>query len=339
MTVTLLDIGDMSIRLWQEGELVCDSPSVAHSNRANLTFGKQALAKSRSEPQGLYSRHWSTIDTAPLGRATKTARHHADLVYRHLAELQKQYSPIDDLIIMVPSGLNTKQLSLLLGITQSLSFNVVGLVDSAVANVACIPSNASVNQFIELGSFRTTVAKVLRNGRATFESLQSIESVGQDYLTKLCLDWVADCFLDQARFDPLQQAETEQLIFDHLESWLGALDSAPNINVEIQHLERRHSVSLSRNALLEKLHPTIELLTETIDPKYPVVLSYRFNLLPSALFNRLADKTAVIRTNSNDAFIAVEQQLEDVLCAPEEIVFTRQLAINPTTSREQADGS
>lgn len=339
MTATLLDISDISIRLWKDGELICDSPSVAHINGTNVAFGEQALAKSRREPQGLYARHWSLIDSVPLAHATKVARHHADLIYRHLTEIKKQHELTGDIVVSVPSELANEQLSLLLGIIQSLELNVVGLVDSAVANVASETALAGSTQYIELSLFRTVIAKISTNGKARFESVQQIESLGQDYFTNLCLSWVADCFLDQARFDPLQQAHTEQLIFDYLTSWLEALSNTPNINVEIEHLGRRHSVSLSRNALLEVLRPAVALITEAVDLECPVILSHRYRIYPFELFNDLKQRAKLTVASASAIFGTIDNQLSNILCEPEEVRYTRELAIVSTTPAEPADGS
>lgn len=338
MTATLLDISDISIRLWRDGELICDSPSVAHINGANVTFGEQALAKSRSEPQGLYARHWSAIDSTPLVHTTKVARHHADLIYRHLTEIKKQHDLSGDIVVSVPSELVTEQLSLLIGIAQSLELNIVGLVDSSVANVAGgTPRNALI-QYVELSQFRSVIATISTNGLASFESAQQIESLGQDYFTNLCLSWVADCFLDQARFDPLQQAQTEQLIFDYLASWLKALNDSPNVNVEIEHLDRRHSVSLSRNALLEVLRPAVAMVTESIDLTCPVLLSHRFSIYPRELFSALVESTELTFSSPYAIFETIGNQLDNIRCEPAEILYTRELEIAPTTP-EPTDGA
>jgi hypothetical protein len=341
---TLIDVSDISIRLWKNGALLCDSPSAAHIDDATILFGEQALAKSRSEPQGFCAAHWSALDLIPLKRASKAARHHADLVYRHLESLSTEYGPLENIIFIVPGDLNHEQLALLLGIAQSLKLNVVGMVNSAVANAVCTKDSYPSVQYLELGLFRTTISTISMNEQAHFESAQNIERAGQDYLSNLGVKWVADCFLDQARFDPLQHAHTEQVIFDHLDSWIGALAQSSNINVEIEHLGRHHSVSLSRNVLLDALRPGVKLVTEALNPELPVVLSHRFNIYPEELFETFTGRFNFIKKTPLEVFTAVDGRLQNIVCSPDEIAFTRQLNVEPSanaalTSVEQADGT
>lgn len=335
MTPTLIEISDVSIRLWKNGALLCDSPSVAHVEGTSILFGEQALAKSRSEPQGFCALHWSRVDLTPLHRANRVARHHADLIYRHLEYLHAQHGPLEDIVFIVPSDLNYTQLALLLGIAQSLKLGVVGLVDAAVANVINENVDFPSVQFLELGQFRTTISKVSINDHARFESTQSIERAGQDYLSNLSVKWIADCFLDQARFDPLHQAQTEQIIFDHIDSWIESLSLAPNINVEIEHLGRRHGVSLSRSALLEVLSSGVKSIVEAIDSKLPIVLSQRFNKYPSEVFNDLGKQTRLVKKSSLEVFAAVEERLQEIVCSADEISFVRELDITVSRANEE----
>lgn len=329
MTYTLIEINDISLRVWRDGSLVCESPGIIHANPGGMLFDESALAKSRSEPLGLRAHHWSNIDLVPLKRPDKIARHHADLVYRHLEHLQKKHGPLENIIFLLPSEITHEQLGLLLGITKSLKLEVAGLVDIAVANVASLQAAYPQVQYIELSQFRTTISDIRVDNHVSFESLQTLARSGKDYLTNLGISWVADCFLEQARFDPLEQAQTEQIIFDKLDTWVEMLGQSGNINVALEHLDRRREVSLAKSALLKSLLPGLSPIAEALTNETPVILSHRFNMYPRELFQDLFGEREIIRRKPFELFESLESWTAEITSRAEEMVFVRTLSRQP----------
>ena len=281
MTSTFIDISDAQLGVYQDGNLVRECPGVAHLGKAGVAFGHDALAISRHEPRELMDKYWAQLDSVPLAKPHHAFRHHADLAYRQLSMLVEEIAPIGDVYFIVPSAYRRKELQLLLGIAKALELNVASFIDRSVASIAALEVTTPHAQFIDLSFHRTCVSQVSITDKVSFINAQTLERVGKVYLNELALNWIADSFLDQARFDPLAHAATEQALFDELMTWLASLRNSEHINIGLDFHGRRHEVSLSKVDLISTLKPGIELIASAIDKTTPTILSSQFACYPA----------------------------------------------------------
>ena len=120
-------------------------------------------------------------------------------------------------------------------------------MDSAVANVAGLELGPRDVQFLDQSLHRTIVSRLVISGKIRLSGLQTLERSGKNHLSDIVMNWIADCFLDQARFDPLQDAASEQLMFDQLDEWLTQLREAAHINIGLELHGRLHEISLGQS--------------------------------------------------------------------------------------------
>ena len=113
----LLDCNDAALRLWQDGEGIW-SPGIAWFAGGQYQFGEPAWQRARLSPREINNRFWHRLSTQPLSPALGPARHTADLVHTHLQTLLGEVP--GDVRLAIPGTMEPAQLSLLLGILQTL---------------------------------------------------------------------------------------------------------------------------------------------------------------------------------------------------------------------------
>ena len=121
----LLDCNDASLRLWNEDEALW-SPGIAWFTEGQYRFGEPAWLQARRAPREINNRFWHRLSTQPLSPALGPARHTADLVHAHLEALLGDGH--DDLMLAIPGAMESGQLSLLLGILQTLPVTALSLI-------------------------------------------------------------------------------------------------------------------------------------------------------------------------------------------------------------------
>lgn len=324
MDQTLIEINDIALRIYRAGAELVSDPGVAYVENHVAVFGEVARQKLRSNPQGGYDKYWNQLDEVPLAKPPRGLRHHADLAYQHLQVLTSKYGPLGEVWFLVPSDYNREKLSLLLGIAAALNISVTGFIDSAVANVAACEVNSQTVEFLDLGLHRTCISRILTEGDARFESYQTLERSGKKHLDDTVLTWIADCFLDQARFDPLHDAASEQLMVNQLDDWLADLRSNAHINVGLAHHGRTHEVSLSRSELIRKLGPAFDALTAPLNSTAAIILSRHFSIYPPELLTRFKPLIA----NDVAPFEAAISALPHFAASSDEVRLCRSLPPN-----------
>ena len=113
----LLDCNDAALRLWQDGEGIW-SPGITWFAGGQYQFGEPAWQRARLSPREINNRFWHRLSTQPLSPALGRARHTDDLVHAHLQTLLGDVP--GDVRLAIPGTMEPAQLSLLLGILQTL---------------------------------------------------------------------------------------------------------------------------------------------------------------------------------------------------------------------------
>ena len=236
----LLDCNDASLRLWQDGEGTW-SPGIAWFTNGRYTFGELAWQQSRRAPRDINNRFWHRLSTQPLSPALGPARHTADLVHAHLEALLGDLG--GDLTLAIPGAMESGQLSLLLGILQTLPASAAQVVHrSALIGAAMGHSCAHV----ELHLHQTSITAVtIEDGRAIAGETQLMPGHGLLGLMDDLAERIGEQFVAQTRFDPQRRAETEQALYEQIPSLLRSLAAQGEVSCTVEG----HTARIAADAL------------------------------------------------------------------------------------------
>ena len=236
----LLDCNDASLRLWNEDEALW-SPGIAWFTEGQYRFGEPAWLQARRAPREINNRFWHRLSTQPLSPALGPARHTADLVHAHLEALLGDGN--DDLTLAIPGAMESGQLSLLLGILQTLPVTASSVVHrSALVGAATGQSCAHVE--LQLHQASITLVTV-ENQVAQAGDTQVLPGHGLLGLMDEIAERIGEQFVTQTRFDPQRRAETEQTLYQQIPDLLRSLA----IQSEISCTVEGHTARITADAL------------------------------------------------------------------------------------------
>ena len=188
----------------------------------------------------------------------------------------------EQVIFSVPGSYSEEQLSMLLGIAGACPFTAVGLVDTAVAAAAAVAATGDY-QHIDMHLHQTVITRLNVGENVARTAVESIDETGLNKLHTLAAGLIADLFIQQSRFDPLHNAETEQALYNQLPACLRTLKERKETMLEIAYRNATHQAKLSRETLLQKLQPVYSKLREYITPSLPCIISDRMADLPGLI--------------------------------------------------------
>ena len=236
----LLDCNDAALRLWQDGEGIW-SPGITWFAGGQYQFGEPAWQRARLSPREINNRFWHRLSTQPLSPALGPARHTADLVHTHLQTLLGE-AP-GDVRLAIPGTMEPAQLSLLLGILQTLPVTARSVIHrSALIGSAVGEACAHVELHLHQASI-TGVS--VTDGIATAQETQLLPGQGLLGLMDEIAERIGEQFVSQTRFDPQRRAETEQALYQQIPSLLGSLVTQSEISCTVEV----HTARITREAL------------------------------------------------------------------------------------------
>ena len=252
----LLDCNDASLRLWNEGEVLW-SPGIAWFTEGQYRFGEPAWLQARRAPREINNRFWHRLSTQPLSPALGPARHTADLVHAHLEALLGDGN--DDLVLAIPGAMESSQLSLLLGILQTLPVTARSVVHrSALVGAAVGQSCAHIE--LQLHQASITVVTV-ENQVAQAGETQVLPGHGLLGLMDEIAERIGEQFVTQTRFDPQRRAETEQMLYQQIPDLLRSLATQSEISCTVEG----HTARITADAL----RPVGDAFTRALVPLLP----------------------------------------------------------------------
>ena len=236
----LLDCNDAALRLWQDGEGIW-SPGITWFAGGQYQFGEPAWQRARLSPREINNRFWHRLSTQPLSPALGPARHTADLVHTHLQTLLGE-AP-GDVRLAIPGTMEPAQLSLLLGILQTLPVTARSVVHrSALIGSAVGEACAHVELHLHQASI---TAISVTDGIATAQETQLLPGQGLLGLMDEIAERIGEQFVSQTRFDPQRRAETEQALYQQIPSLLDSLVTQSEISCTVEG----HTARIAREAL------------------------------------------------------------------------------------------
>lgn len=251
----LLDILDSELRLWHDGRAV-RSPGYALLDGDSYRYGEDARGNARRQPRNVNTRYWWQLGTRPLQPALGPARHTADLVHGHLLALHEEAGKPGELVLAVPESLHKEQLSLLLGIIRACPFDAVGMANRSLLVAAAHRASGPVCH-LELQLHQALLTRLaIEEHELRVTGEQVLTGCGLLALQESLVEAIARSFIDNSRFDPRRQAETEQQLYDSLGGALAALRDADNTTLEVGGYRSRIGYDALREAG-RRLHDSV----------------------------------------------------------------------------------
>ena len=252
----LLDCNDASLRLWNEGDALW-SPGIVWLSGDRYLFGEPAWEQARRAPREISNRYWHRLSTQPLSPALGPARHTADLVHAHLEALLDGMS--GDITLAIPGAMESGQLSLLLGILQTLPVTASAVVHrSALVGAAAGQTCAHVE--LQLHQASITLVSV-EKGVARAGETQLLPGHGLLGLMDDIAERIGEQFVAQTRFDPQRRAETEQALYLQLPDLLRSLGTQSEVSCSVEG----HTARIAADAL----RPVGAAFTQALAPLLP----------------------------------------------------------------------
>ncbi len=289
MSLGIFDISDTGLQVSVGANPVILSPGYAVLDGDSLLLGEKAIRNARRLPRWTNNRFWDQLNLDPLPNGSERIRHHADLAFAHLDELwQEIKSQVDEVILSVPGTYDKEQLGLLLGLTKECGIPVRGLVDAATAAVSEQQPYRRIFH-LDIQLHRIVLSELERGIQLRRAAITTVSETG---LYKLFDRWaqiIAQQFINTNRYDPMHQAESEQILFDQLTEWIENCDANSANAFELSLGDVTHSVSISGEQLLQactEIYPQIvqQLRARTAgDERVQLCVSHRFRGFPGLL--------------------------------------------------------
>lgn len=248
-------INDADITLIDGERIAYREPGFALLDERQLTTGRAAFANARISPRAIQHRFWSELTTEPLPDRRFSHLNAADLASRQLEQMWAAGGGSGtSLVIAVPAYMEASGMSLLLGIASELKLPVVALVDAAVAATRREYRNA-VPVHVDISLHATTLTRLAQADQVQVERAEVLRDCGLHVLYDAWTNAVAEAFVRQSRFDPLHTAETEQMLYDRIATWLAEAARAENITLELEHGGMTHQAEIESLALIGAAAP------------------------------------------------------------------------------------
>ena len=261
----VIELNDSNITISSEAGELLRSPGFARIEGSTIDFGEKAQQQARLHPSQIINQFWHRLSLDPLSELHSRYRHHGDIAYAHLMHLANEADLSGDVIFAVPGNFNRQQLSILLGLVGQCPFNAVALVDSAVVgSVANMNSQSIIHGDIQL--HQTVLTKLaFSDGKLQRQSIVQIPETGLVALYDSWAKFINDAFIQQSRFNPQHNAETEQLLYQQLPQWLLSIRESNSIVLELEYKGSRHQAKLTRTDLTQKAQNIYNKILQQIE--------------------------------------------------------------------------
>jgi hypothetical protein len=284
-----IELNDAELRVARPGEVLTVEPGCVLFDGAKLAIGHDAHRSARLLPGQIHDRFWAELSSEPLPRPHPQAHSVADLAFAQLASLWSRFGAnVDAVVFVVPATFRREQLGLLLGIAEACGIPTRALVDAAVAS-SSEPQPGCELAHLDAGLHATVLTRLEQAEGVAAGASEITGSVGLAALRERWLERIAAAFLEQARFDPLHDAEAEQALFDLLPACLATLRTRDTARLEIEIRGRTHAAELSRadlsGAARELYAAVVDTLRRGLVADAPLALqvSQRLAALPGLL--------------------------------------------------------
>lgn len=253
MSLKVIEFNDSALTVGDESGVLAQSPGFALAVGKSLELGDLAEQQARLQPTSSYNKYWHELSMEPL-RHSNGIRHFADIAYAHLLHLAEIANVDGDVIFAVPGNFTRQQLAILLGLAKQSPITPVGVVDSAlVAAIAEVNSESLIYADIQL--HQVVLTKLLvSDGELKTDSVIQVPGVGSQNFMDSMMQLATDMFIQQCRFNPQHNAESEQQLYNELPNWLSQDDGdKSSLLLELKTASAAHTAKMPRESLINHL--------------------------------------------------------------------------------------
>lgn len=300
MDIGLIELVDSGVRCFdlrnRDRNKVC--PGYAMIDEKEIVVGDVARRHAFLKPQVVFNQYWQLLNLSPLAYKSSLARHNADLAFTHLNSLFEVGEIPEEIVLAIPGSFDREQLGLILGLTKAAKFNVVGVVDAALLDVAgadSLPlSTTDAFLYVDIHLQQLVVTEINVADSLSKGDVKTFSELGLRSLLDTWAHTIAEKFIQQYRFDPMHNAKGEQQIHDLLPGWLNELNRLPEVPIELSSSQGNFRLNIGVADLSATLAEKLSKLHDYLDKSgnNQVVLSHRLSLLPG-IANSLPNKCEI----------------------------------------------
>lgn len=253
MSLKVIELNDNALRVGDESGILVESPGFALAVEKQLQLGDVAKQQARIHPTSSYNKYLHELSLDPISHAVGI-RHFADIAYAHLLHLAEEGGVDGDVIFAVPGNFTRQQLAILLGLAKQSPFQAVGMVDSALAAAhAAIHTGPLI--YAEMQLHQVVLTKIVATENSLQrESVIQVPGVGSQNFMDLMMQLATGLFIEQCRFNPQHDAESEQQLYNALPLWLENDDKDQNsLLLELKANTAVHTAKMPRESLINNL--------------------------------------------------------------------------------------
>lgn len=253
MSLKVIELNDNALRVGDESGILVESPGFALAVDKQLQLGDVAKQQARIHPASSYNKYLHELSLDPISHVIGI-RHFADIAYAHLLHLAAEGGVDADVIFAVPGNFTRQQLAILLGLAKQSPFQAIGMVDSALA-AAHAATHAGSVIYAEMQLHQVVLTKIVAMGNSLQrESVIQVPGVGSQNFMDLMMQLTTGLFIEQCRFNPQHDAESEQQLYNALPLWLEQDAKDQNsLLLELKANTAVHTAKMPRESLINNL--------------------------------------------------------------------------------------
>ncbi len=282
MSFTVVDLNDTNIRVGKDEQILLNSPGYAVIKDDKIAFGSQAEKLNRIYPRSTHDDYWFRLGQDSIQSTSNKIRHNADLAYMQLAEIYERAGRTLKWLIAVPASYNQEQLGLLLGLLNAANYENVQLVDSALlASISRLSRGEHLHLDMQL--HQSVLTSLETDDKHKVVTANVLPEAGLLSIYEKCATLISTEFINQSRFDPHHNAESEQLLYENIPGCLTKLTTSSISKIDIAYQGQSYSANITREGILEILSPIYSSIYKHIEDSSQLILSHRFGILPGFL--------------------------------------------------------
>jgi len=266
MSLQVIELNDVALKVSDESGIVLQSPGFALAQDKKLLLGEAAEQKARLHPTNSYNKYWHELSLDPLSH-NNGVRHYADLAYAQLLHVAEHAAVAGEVVFAVPGNFTKQQLAILLGLAKQCPFTTVGIVDSALAAaIAHATEKSIVYADLQLHQIVLTRLKIA-NGKLLTDTVVQVPGVGSQNFMDQMMQLATNAFIQQCRFNPQHNAESEQQLYNALPLWWQQHNQSESSQVlELQVGDSVYTAKIPRESLASSLSGHYSKLNQQIQP-------------------------------------------------------------------------
>ena len=253
MSLKVIELNDNVLRVGDDSGILVESPGFALVLDKQMQLGDVAKHQARIHPTSSYNKYLHELSLDPISHVTGI-RHFADIAYAHLLHLAEEGGVDADVIFAVPGNFTRVQLAILLGLAKQSPFQAVGMVDSAIAAAHAATHTGSII-YAEMQLHQVVLTKIVAGQDShQRESVIQVPGVGSQNFMDRMMQLATGLFIEQCRFNPQHDAETEQKLYNALPLWLKQDGKDQNsLLLELKVNTAVHTAKMPRESLINYL--------------------------------------------------------------------------------------